>query len=228
MDEKQTYRVIDDAGVVRELVVACRVFDTGPRFTVVTEWAPSYHASARMALMQHSLYERWSVAEILAPGEPSRAELQSAWADGARAMRAAAVAAVKRRAEELDAGVTEEEAADDEEGYGRFQEALELVEVLGALPLPATPAPQSIVWGSMPTAAEVEKRAATVGPPPRDAPWLRRHIDTSGDFVEVLYLRAIEGRTYFRNPSGAVWSLMRGEHAESQWRPLNDDGGVAT
>jgi hypothetical protein len=172
MDEKQTYRVIDDAGVVHELVVACRVFDTGPKFTVVTEWAPSYYEIARMALMQHSLFERWTVAEILAPGEPSRADLRSAladavtdaaiesrakeeswqecdelrgqaasaWADGASAMRAAAVAAVKRRAEELDAGVNEEEAADDEEGYGRFQEALELAELLGALPLPEAPA----------------------------------------------------------------------------------------
>ena len=65
-----------------------------------------------------------------------RASLASAWADGARAMRDAAVAAVKRRAEALDASVTEEEATDDEDGYGRFQEALELAETLAALPIP--------------------------------------------------------------------------------------------
>jgi hypothetical protein len=64
------------------------------------------------------------------------AALAAARAEGAGAMRDATVAAVRRRAEELDASVTDEEAADDEEGYGRFQEALELVEVLGALPIP--------------------------------------------------------------------------------------------
>ena len=68
-----------------------------------------------------------------------RASLAAAWADGARAMRDAAVAAVRRRAEELDASVTDEEAADDEEGYGRFQEALELVDTLGELPIPEAP-----------------------------------------------------------------------------------------
>ena len=68
--------------------------------------------------------------------EKLQSMLAAARADGAGAMRDAAVAAVRRRAEELDASVTDEEAADDEEGYGRFQEALELVEVLGALPIP--------------------------------------------------------------------------------------------
>ena len=73
---------------------------------------------------------------VYAPRATLAESLASAWRDGAAAMRDAAVAAVKLRAEALDASVTEEEAADDEEGYGRFQEALELVEVLGALPIP--------------------------------------------------------------------------------------------
>lgn len=73
---------------------------------------------------------------VYAPRSTMAAALAAARADGAGAMRDAAVAAVRRRAEELDASVTDEEAADDEEGYGRFQEALELVEVLGALPIP--------------------------------------------------------------------------------------------
>ena len=76
---------------------------------------------------------------VYAPRAMMAAALATARADGASAMRDAAVAAVRRRAEELDASVTDEEAADDEEGYGRFQEALELVEVLGALPIPETP-----------------------------------------------------------------------------------------
>ena len=76
---------------------------------------------------------------VYAPRSTMAAALAAARADGAGAMRDAAVAAVRRRAEELDASVTDEEAADDEEGYGRFQEALELVEVLGALPIPETP-----------------------------------------------------------------------------------------
>lgn len=76
----------------------------------------------------------WSKAtnELLA----AREAIATARADGAREMRERAAATVRRRAETLDASVTEEEAADDEQGYGRFQEAIELAETLAALPLP--------------------------------------------------------------------------------------------
>ena len=93
--------------------------------------------------------------------------------------------------------------------------------------VPEAPAPQSVAWGAMPTAAEVAARCEGREEPHRGAPWMRRHTDTSGDFVEVLYLRAINGMTYFREPDGAVWYLMREEHEASRWRPIDDDGAVA-
>ena len=86
---------------------------------------------------------------------------------------------------------------------------------------------QPVAWGTMPTAAEVAARCEGREEPHRGAPWMRRHTDTSGDFVEVVYLRAIDGLMYFREPDGAVWYLMRAVHETSRWRPINDDGASA-
>lgn len=140
-EQVETWRVIEESGEERVVEV-----------TYVTDRSfPYWHAychadrrggmlsqnSARHAVLELAANHRWNAVDVLAPGQTSRAEtLATARAEGAGAMRDAAVAAVRRRAEELDASVTDEEAADDEEGYGRFQEALELVEVLGALPIP--------------------------------------------------------------------------------------------
>ena len=81
-----------------------------------------------------------------------------------------------------------------------------------------------VTWGAMPTVAEAEAHAAAAMSPDCAAPWLRRHVDTSGDFVEVLYLRAIDGLMYFREPDSAVWYLMRMCHEASRWRPIDADG----
>lgn len=85
-----------------------------------------------------------------------------------------------------------------------------------------------VTWGAMPTAAEVAARCEGREEPHRGAPWMRRHADASGDFVEVVYLRrTIDGRTFHRSPSGGVWYLMREEHEASRWRPIDDDGAAA-
>lgn len=185
-DQAETWRVIDDAGEVR-IVEVTHV--TNQSFPYWEAWCHAERHggmlsqnSARHAVLELAANHKWNAVEILAPGEPTRAEVvadqrdterdcklrieaageilqrffdnerailhkcgelreqvATAWADGARAMRDAAVAAVKRRAEALDASVTDDEAEDDEEGYGRFQEALELVDTLGALTIPEAP-----------------------------------------------------------------------------------------
>lgn len=95
---------------------------------------------------------RWDVAEILAPGEPTRAEALTALRAQHAADVAAAVAGEREtcarlcedRAAHLDAGQGEEEPddANDEEmeGYGRFLEALHLAEAIRGRAL-AAPAP---------------------------------------------------------------------------------------
>ena len=143
-EQAETWRVVEESGEERIVEVK---YVTDRSFPYWEAWCHADRRggmlsqnSARHAVLELAANHKWNVVEVLAPGQTSRSEtLAAARAEGALAMRAAAVAAVKRRAEELDASVTDEEAADDEEGYGRFQEALELVEVLGALPIPETP-----------------------------------------------------------------------------------------
>jgi hypothetical protein len=85
-----------------------------------------------------------------------------------------------------------------------------------------------VTWGAMPTADEVEAhRARAEQYAHGGAPWVRRYVAFDGvpaTGIEVLYLGAIDGRAFFRTPSGGVWYLMRGEHEASQWRPVDADG----
>lgn len=62
-----------------------------------------------------------------------RMERDTAFARGAEAMREAAARACYDRASALDEGVSDDEAETDEEGYGRFQEALALEAMIRAL-----------------------------------------------------------------------------------------------
>jgi hypothetical protein len=154
----ETWQVIDDEGTAHDVAV-----DEG-RGAARSWWAATpdvarrSHASARDAVVLVAQACEWAVVEVLAPGVETRAsevahlearrgallaevdrlraEIATARAEGAREMREAAVKHATERAAELDASVTEEEAADDEGGYGRFCEALLFAESLAALPLP--------------------------------------------------------------------------------------------
>lgn len=60
-------------------------------------------------------------------------ERDAAFTRGVEAMREAAARACYDRASALDEGVSDDEAATDDEGYGRFQEALALEAKIRAL-----------------------------------------------------------------------------------------------
>ena len=66
---------------------------------------------------------------------------EDAFRRGAEAMREAAARACYDRASALDEGVSDDEAATNDEGYGRFQEALALETTIRALPLSTEAAP---------------------------------------------------------------------------------------
>lgn len=152
----------------------------------------------------------------------ARDDAAQARLDGAREMRerAAGVCDAERAGHEATGG-----AMRDPTYWGCLaNEHRRAAEAIRALPLPEAPAPQPVAWGAMPTAAEVAARCEGREEPHRGAPWMRRHTDTSGDFVEVMYLRAIDGLMYFREPDGAVWYLMRAVHETSRWRPIDSDG----
>jgi len=161
----------------------------------------------------------------------ANAAVATARADGAREMRERAAAVAERCADERGGTQARLFAAGDVDGAMvvgiKGGEATRIEEAIRALPLPEASAPQPVAWGAMPTAAEVEARCEGRAEPARGAPWMRRHADTSGDFVEVVYLRAIDGLMYFREPDGAVWYLMRAVHESSRWRPIDDDGAAA-
>lgn len=100
-------------------------------------------------------------------------------------------------------------------------------EVLRAVDGSDASAREAIVWGLMPNLAAVEAHAATQATPHRGAPWMRRHTDSSGDFVDIFYLRVDRGRVVWRGPSGAVWYPASGLMLTSQWRPVTSDGTAA-
>lgn len=69
-----TWRVVDGLGGVREVPVRVE----GELLLVGPGPQPRYFASEeppRLALMHYALSMRWPIAEILAPGEPTRAEV---------------------------------------------------------------------------------------------------------------------------------------------------------
>lgn len=117
----ETWRVIDEAGAVHE-VESGRVGDSASWWARVRQYEASVvHDSARAAVVVAAVRDGVAVAEVLAPGERSRG-----FREGAEAMRGAVVAAVTRRAEQLDAS----------------EEATEIAFVLAALPLPGEEVPR--------------------------------------------------------------------------------------
>ena len=95
--------------------------------------------------------------------------------------------------------------------------------------LAAEQAPAGIVapsWGPLPTAAEVEAHVAHCAParPHSGAPWARKHGDSSGDGVSIVYLRADAERLWWRTPTGGIWYVFNDRDARGQWRPVDGDG----
>ena len=81
-------------------------------------------------------------------------------------------------------------------------------------------------WGPLPTAAEVEAHVARCAPARRNsgAPWARKHGDSSGEGVSIVYLAVIGDRVQFRAPTGGVWYAMTDRDRAAQWRPVDADG----
>ena len=95
--------------------------------------------------------------------------------------------------------------------------------------LAAEQAPAGIVaptWGPLPTAAEVTAHVAHCAParPHSGAPWARKHGDSSGDGVSIVYLRADAERLWWRTPTGGIWYVFNDRDARGQWRPVDGDG----
>ena len=84
----------------------------------------------------------------------------------------------------------------------------------------------ALAWGPLPSAAEVEAHVTRSAPARASdgAPWAFRSVDSSGDYVAILYLRADRGNITSREPGHAVWYLLRAWHRQSQWRPVDGDG----
>ena len=85
------------------------------------------------------------------------------------------------------------------------------------------PAP---AWGPIPSAAEVTAHVTCSAPARASdgAPWAFRSVDSSGDYVAIIYLRAEGAKVTSREPGHAVWYLLRAWHRQSQWRPVDGDG----
>ncbi len=94
-----------------------------------------------------------------------------------------------------------------------------------AAALPAAK-PVAPAWGPLPSAAEVEAHVARCAPARRNsgAPWARKHGDSSGEGVSIVYLAVIGDRVQFRAPTGGVWYAMTDRDRAAQWRPVDADG----
>ena len=81
-------------------------------------------------------------------------------------------------------------------------------------------------WGPLPTAAEVEAHVARCAPARRNsgAPWARKHGDSSGEGVSIVYLAVIGDRVQFRAPTGGVWYTVNVHDRAAAWRPVDADG----
>jgi len=81
-------------------------------------------------------------------------------------------------------------------------------------------------WGPIPTAAEVDAHVARCAPARlrSGAPWARKHGDSSGVGVSIVYLAVIGDRVQFRNPTGGVWYALNDHDRRAQWRPVDGDG----
>ena len=91
---------------------------------------------------------------------------------------------------------------------------------------PGQPSRTTPAWGPLPTAAEVEAHVARSAPARRNsgAPWARKHGDSSGEGVSIVYLAVIGDRVQFRAPTGGVWYAMTDRDRAAQWRSVDADG----
>ena len=191
----EKWRVIDESGEAREVAVR----SDGPRWCVAEFGKFEVgDVTPRSAIARFCAASLWPVAEILAPGQPSRAEVE-------------AVAFAQWLRDRADAVVNDDPAA------------------ASTLYLAAEQAPAGIVaptWGPLPTAAEVTAHVAHCAParPHSGAPWARKHGDSSGDGVSIVYLRADAERLWWRTPTGGIWYVFNDRDARGQWRPVDGDG----
>jgi len=86
--------------------------------------------------------------------------------------------------------------------------------------------PVAPAWGPLPTADEVTAHVARRAPARGSdgAPWAFRCVDSSGDYVAIVYLRAQGDVVMQREPGRIVWFLPRAWHRDAQWRPVDGEG----
>lgn len=82
----------------------------------------------------------------------------------------------------------------------------------------------SAVALGMPSRERVARHAKREGNEALGAPWLRRYASATEDFVEVVYLRVLNGAIYSRAPTSGVWYLAGSWLRDSQWWPLDSVG----
>lgn len=198
----EKWRVIDESGATHEVDVTSDG-SAHPLWTTRATYRGIEQKTFPTTTARRSVL-RWAVAsdvqpvEILAPGQPSRAEVEG-------------VVFAQWLRDRADAVVNDDPAA-----------ASTLY--LAAEQAPAGIVAPS--WGPLPTAAEVEAHVARSSPARASdgAPWAYRCADSSGDYVAIIYLRAEEGEVTSCEPGHAVWYRLRAWHRKSQWRPVDADG----
>lgn len=198
----ETWRVIDENGAEHEATVDVREGDDAAALSVAIGRGArdTYHRATeiRAAIAHRAWAADIPVAEILAPGQSSRAEVE-------------AVVFAQWLRDRADAVVNDDPAA-----------ASTLY--LAAEQAPAGIVAPS--WGPLPTAAEVEAHVARSSPARASdgAPWAYRCADSSGDYVAIIYLRTEKDEVTSCEPGHAVWYRLRAWHRKSQWRPVDGDG----
>ena len=219
----KTWRVIDADGAEHEATVEVHDdYDRSDLAVTMRGRRGIYHGATpiRSAIAHQSWSLDIAVAEILAPGQPSRDEsiaaaLATGHDDSVRlAQTNAALRTVAR-----DGGVF---GVDDGLAVVSLRSLDEArAEVASLKASRATPA-----WGPLPTATEVDAHVAHIAParPRRGAPWVRKHGDSSGDGVSIVYLAVIYDRVQWRTPTGGEWHALNEHDRRAQWRPVDGDG----
>lgn len=85
----------------------------------------------------------------------------------------------------------------------------------------------ALAWGPLPSVAEVEAHVARSAPARASdgAPWARKHSDSSGEGVSIVYLLCSEsGLVWWRAPTGGVAFTCNNHDRAAQWRPVDADG----
>lgn len=118
---EEPWRIVLENGEVRSVIVESKMFDFGVRYSVVTEYGPSCHDTARGAVIGHCILFNLPVAETVSPGERSRAEITAELA-ALRAGVAEAIRGFERRAKDCrDLDGRSDVAYGDTAGHERLQ-----------------------------------------------------------------------------------------------------------